>query len=59
MPSEAKAPPYVPRAILSAEKTRQIYGDGSFGGAYQVDAKIMDEIFRVTVEDILELLKFE
>lgn len=54
-----KAPPYVPSAVLSAEETREIYGDGSFGGAYQVDATIMGEIFSVAVTDILEMLKFE
>jgi len=58
LPSEPKAPPYVPRAVLSAAETRQIYGDGSFGGAYQVDAKIMDDIFNVALRDMLEILKF-
>ena len=59
MPDSPKAPPYVPSAVLSAEKTREIYGDGSFGGAYQVDATIMGEIFAVAITDILEMLKFE
>ena len=58
-PDMPKAPPYVPRAVLSAEETRKIYGDGSFGGPYQVNEKIMDEIFTVAVGDILEMLKFE
>ena len=58
-PDMPKAPPYVPRAVLSAEETRKIYGDGSFGGPYQTNAKIMDEIFTVAVGDILEMLKFE
>ncbi len=59
MPDAPKAPPYVPSAILSAEKTRDIYGDGSFGGPYQADKAIMGEIFSIVVEDIVELLKFE
>ena len=59
MPDVPKAPPYVPRALLNAEETRKIYGDGSFGGAYQVDAKIMGDIFNVAVGDIVEMLKFE
>lgn len=59
MPDAPKAPPYVHRAVLNAEETREIYGDGSFGGAYQADAKIMEEIFAVAVNDILEMLKFE
>ena len=59
MPNAPKAPPYVPRAVLSAEETREIYGDGSFGGHYQVDAKMMSEIFAIAVGDISEMLKFD
>ncbi|MBT3323469.1 MAG: creatininase family protein [Anaerolineae bacterium] len=59
MPAESKAPPYVPSAILNAKDIREIYGDGSFGGPYQADAAIMGEIFRVAVEDIVNILKFE
>lgn len=59
MPNAPKVPPYVPSTILSAEKTRDIYGDGSFGGPYQVDGAIMREIYSVAVKDIVELLKFE
>ncbi len=58
-PSEPKAPPYVPSSIMNAEKAREIYGDGSFGGPYQVDDVIMNEVFSVAVGDILEMLKFE
>jgi len=59
MPEGAKAPPYVPSAILNAKETREVYGDGSFGGVYQVDSEIMGEIFNVALGDILEMLKFE
>ncbi len=59
MPEEAKAPPYVPSAILDAQTTRDIYLDGSFGGPYQADATIMGEIFDVAVSDVLQMLKFE
>ena len=59
MPDAPKAPPYVPRAVLSAEETREIYGDGSFGGHYQTDVKMMSEIFAIAVGDILEMLKFD
>ena len=59
MPTTPKAPPYVPSAILGAGATREIYGDGSFGGSYQVDSKIMTEIFDVALTDVLEMLKFE
>jgi len=59
MPDKSKAPPYVPSTILSAKETRKIYGDGSFGGYYQADGEIMGEVFRIAVEDIIEMLKFE
>ena len=59
MPDSPKAPPYVPRGIMSAKETREIYGDGSFGGPYQADTAIMSEIFSIAVGDILEILKFE
>ena len=59
MPDTPKAPPYVHSAILSTEETRELYGDGSFGGPYQVDGAIMSEIFSVAVGDIVEMLKFE
>lgn len=57
-PELPKTPPYVSSSILDAKSTRDIYGDGSFGGPYKVDPAIMDEIFNITVGDILELLKF-
>jgi len=59
MPDGSKAPPYVPSAILDSRSTREIYGDGSFGGPYQADAGIMNDILEVVVADILEMLKFE
>ena len=57
-PELPKTPPYVSSSILDAKSTRDVYGDGSFGGPYKVDPAIMDEIFNITVGDILELLKF-
>lgn len=57
-PELPKTPPYVSSSILDAKSTRDIYGDGSFGGPYKVDPAIMDEIYNITVGDILELLKF-
>jgi creatinine amidohydrolase len=59
MPDTTKAPPYVSSAIMGSKETREIYGDGSFGGPYQADTTIMSEIFSITVGDILEILKFE
>lgn len=58
MPRGEKTPPHV-EGILGSKETRQAYGDGVFGGAYQSDPSIMDEIFRASVRDILQLLTFE
>lgn len=59
MPDMPKTPPHVSSTILDAKSIKNIYGDGSFGGPYQVDSAIMDEIYNITVGDILEMLKFE
>jgi creatinine amidohydrolase len=58
LPQEPKIPPYVP-AITNAAQTRQLYGDGSFGGPYQADPAIMQDLFNAALEDILQLLQFE
>ncbi len=58
LPQGAKTPPHVP-GLLGAELARQVYGDGVFGGPYQVDDAIMQEIFDACVLDIVNLLKFE
>lgn len=57
LPDEGKAPPVV-RGLLSAEQARETYGDGSFGGLYQVDGAIMDEMFAACLVDVLQLLDF-
>lgn len=38
------------------ERVREILGDGSFGGAYQVADEVMEEIWRVAVEETRERL---
>jgi creatinine amidohydrolase len=58
LPKGEKAPPPVP-GLLGADEARQVYGDGVFGGPYQVDADIMQEVFAAALQDILVLLKFE
>ncbi|MEW6029879.1 MAG: creatininase family protein [Chloroflexota bacterium] len=59
LPGEDKTPPRVPSSILSAEETRRVYGDGSFGGKYRADDGIMHEVFQAALEDVLHSLKFE
>jgi creatinine amidohydrolase len=58
LPDGEKAPPEV-QGLLGAKQTRLTYGDGVFGGQYQADPAIMDEIFAAALGDVLHLLQFE
>jgi len=58
LPEGEKVPPSV-QGLLSAEQTKLTFGDGVFGGPYQADSKIMDQLFNATLEDVLQLLRFE
>ena len=57
LPEGVKNPPSI-KGLLSAEETRAAYGDGVFGGPYQVAPEIMDEIFGACLQDVLYLLDF-
>jgi creatinine amidohydrolase len=59
LPEGSKTPPKVPSAIMDAKTTRDVYGDGSFGGPYCVDAGIKQEVLNAALEDVLILLNFE
>ena len=59
MPDGIKAPPNVPSAIMDANTSRRVYGDGSFGGAYRAPEDVMHELFTACVQDILTLLAFD
>ena len=59
LPEGSKIPPRVPSAIMDAKNTREVYGDGSFGGPYRVDDEIMQDVLNAALEDVLLLLKFE
>jgi creatinine amidohydrolase len=58
LPVGEKVPPVIP-GLVGAKLARQLYQDGVFGGPYQVDEAIMNEIFSTALEDVLQLLKFE
>lgn len=58
LPLDEKAPPVVP-GLLGAGQARQVYGDGSFGGPYQVEAEIMEEIFQAAFDDVINMLRFQ
>jgi creatinine amidohydrolase len=57
-PKESKTPPHV-SGIMNAAQARVVYGDGSFGGPYEAEPAVMDEIFHAALEDILHILRFE
>lgn len=57
LPEGEKTPPAY-KGMLNAADTRQVFGDGVFGGPYQVDAAIMDEIFATALDDVLYFLEF-
>lgn len=57
LPKGSKIPPKV-TGLPGAEDTRQLYGDGMFGGAYQAAPEIMDEIFSAALDDVMEFIKF-
>ena len=57
LPEGSKTPPSF-SGLLNAEQTRQAYGDGVFGGAYQASEAVMQELFEVCLADIETLLAF-
>jgi creatinine amidohydrolase len=59
MPDGIKSPPNVPSAIMDAKTARNVYGDGSFGGAYRAEEEVMQEVFTACLQDVLQLLKFD
>ena len=56
---KGKKPPVMSPGIMSAEQSRNVYGDGVFGGDYLVADEIMQELFQLVLEDVLRILKFE
>lgn len=57
LPEGQKTPPHY-QGILNAEQTRETFGDGVFGGPYQVDTAIQEEVFTAALEDVLHFLQF-
>ena len=58
LPVDEKQPPKIP-GLLGAEEARNILEDGSFGGPYQVEPGIMQEIFDACLMDVIQILKFQ
>jgi creatinine amidohydrolase len=57
LPEGEKLPPKY-QGVLNATDFRTVFGDGVFGGPYQVDPLISDEIFATALEDVLYYLDF-
>ncbi|HWQ45693.1 MAG TPA: creatininase family protein [Longilinea sp.] len=53
---KGEKPEVKPAGILSADKAKEAYGDGVFGGHYQVSDEIMDELFQACLQDVTGLL---
>jgi creatinine amidohydrolase len=57
-PDGEKVPPVIP-GLVGADQARSLYGDGSFGGMYEVSSEIMAEVFEAALGDVMQLLEFE
>jgi creatinine amidohydrolase len=58
LPAGTKVAPH-PARLLNREEEKKVYKDGIFGGAWQPDDAVLDEIMQVAIEDTVELLKFK
>jgi len=59
MTKGSKPIPNAGEDVMGKTATRKTYGDGAFGGAYQADPSIMQEMFDACLGDILYLLNFD
>ena len=50
--------PVISAPVINASQFRKFYGDGVFGGPYQANEAIMDEIFNTATKDVIKLLDF-
>ena len=44
---------------MDSRFARDVYGDGSFGGPYRAEEKVMPEVFAAARQDVLRLLEFD
>lgn len=57
LPEGQKTPPNY-QGLLGAERSREVFGDGVFGGPYQAAPEVMDDIFSAALNDVLYYLEF-
>lgn len=58
LPSGSKPAPH-PTRMMNRDEVKKTYRDGIYGGGWQPDDAVLDEILRVAIEDTVELLKFK
>lgn len=58
LPDGNKTPPTY-QGVLNADDFRTVFGDGVFGGPYDVDPAILNEIFVAALKDVLFYLDFQ
>jgi creatinine amidohydrolase len=58
LPEGTKPPVTSPRAILNADETRALYGDGILGGRYRPDEAVLQNMFAAAVADLIAKLAF-
>lgn len=56
IPQQDKEPLETNR-ILTPEQSKDFYGDGIFGGLYQADDAVMDEVFSAALKEIIRMLE--
>jgi Uncharacterized protein, putative amidase len=55
IPPEEKEPLNTNR-ILGPQQAKEFYGDGVFGGPYQVDDEILNEVFAAALKEVIRML---
>lgn len=58
LPTGTKISPH-PGQMLNADQMRRVYKDGSYGGNYIPDDRILEEVMTSMIEEVCELLKFK
>lgn len=57
IPSPRSEKPPVNLEMLSEQSPREVLGDGNFGGLYQVDDIMMNELFLAVVDEVTDIIR--
>jgi creatinine amidohydrolase len=55
---DGSKPAFTASRVLNADETRALAGDGVYGGPYVADDAVMQRLFDVCVDDLVERLRF-